>query len=116
MLTEMQRGIIKSVSTILFQDDKEGAKYWLRDVFNLGHPYKSVSIDDGDDASIKYNLFTIMVGNDVHIAVEVLHYDEYGDMIDCDILGTVRINQDKARWDMVKYVCIIESIIENQLR
>lgn len=114
MLTELQTGIIKATSTILFQD-KEGAKYWLRDTGDSEHPYRSCSIDDGDGDGDKYSLFTIMLNNEIHIAVEIVRYDEYDNVIDDHILGTVRIHHGRECWNMANYVCMIESIIENSI-
>lgn len=114
MLTKMQKEIIKATSTILFESDEEGAKYWLRDTFNPEDWYRRVVIEGRDDTSTKYNLFTIMIGNDIHIAVEVLYYDECGEADGSNILGTVRINQNRAQWDMVNYICMIENIIDNR--
>lgn len=104
-------GIIKAVSTILFQwtaseRAKKGGECWVR-------PKRSEIIDE-DDTSSRINLSTKQIDEKWYFELwtEYLN-DDYDEWSDPHIIAYIPINDwDRGCWDMYRYCEKIDKLLE----
>lgn len=118
MLTREQLGIMHCISTILFQEyntrTKEGLKYWKRDFSDNCDDYRRTTLRD-DDGTPAYNFYTMEFGDSWFIGIDSVSYDEYGHLTDETPIGFIRVDQERACWDIWNYVAKAEILIGHGL-
>lgn len=108
MFTKEQEGIIKAVSTILFEEtgDCDPKDYWTG---NKG-VFWSKTYDSGE-IYVDYRLNYILVETGTYIKIARRFYDEPGEPEEFVTIGLVKVDLKNACWDMYSYCKQIEMMI-----
>jgi len=114
MYNDTQKGIIKAVSKLLFQE--EDLEYWVRpkevdDTFS--EAYRGVCVRN-DVNNRSYWLYLEKIRDINFIAVAENIGSDYDDEdVERIVLGYIRINPNRKVWAMASYCKLIESFIED---
>lgn len=126
MFTKMQTEIIRAVSTVLFQMDEKGKRFYVRkplaeegsenDYSHLKGHYFTVGVDNPviPDDKLEYCIVIKEIDGINFLTIERLDYDEYGNFEDRYLMGYVRLGDpERDKWDMYKYCQAVECILEH---
>ena len=106
-MNNIQTGIVKAVSTIMFQKNKgyeyDPMSYWVRD--------RRVNILPKSDDTFEYNLSTKKIDENYYLEIWTVCYDEYDNTISTTTLGFIPFDLNRACWDMALYCNKIEALI-----
>ena len=107
-MNNIQTGIVKAVSTILFQKnegyEQDPMSYWVRD--------RRVNILPNSDDTFEYNLSTKKIDENYYLEIWRVCYDEYDDIISMTTLGFIPFDLARACWDIADYCNKIEALID----